>query len=327
MLRLILRLTTLGAVAFAIVALPTAPAVAKGKPPPKMVTCTEQGPCVVSVGTPGQPGSPGSGSTGAPVSQTGSSDQCVYPRGSGNVVPCSDPKLGWLNTYDGCFYLALAPPGPNSPIAAEAGAYHPPGDGTYYMQSCMGIVGRAPGAVGLVQLVVWRQAPPPGYGGPRPTPAILAQRAVAKLNLSGPNIQLSPPDGSRQLVGFPTWMWTRVSNATWTRHSATAAVPGESVTATATATAIDWSMGDGHSVTCHGPGTPYSQRYGAHAASPTCGYTYATPSSTQSGDDFQVTATTTWHITWAGGGQRGALTLQRASTVRVVVQEAEAVNS
>lgn len=325
MLRLIATVTVTAASTLAAVVLPAAPAAAHGKPPPgSTITCGDQGACVITVGTPGKPGS---GSTGTPVSQTGSSDQCVYPRGSGNVMPCSDPKRGWLNTYDGCYYRALAPPGPNSAVAAEAGGYHPPGDGTYYMQSCMGIVGRAPGAVGLVQLVVWRQAPPPGYGGPRPSPAILAQRAVAKLNLSGPNIQLSPPDGSRQLVGFPTWMWTRVSNATWTRHSATAAVPGESVTATATATSIDWSMGDGHSVTCDGPGTPYSSRYGAHAASPTCGYTYSTPSSTQSGDDFPVTATTTWHITWAGGGQRGALTLQRASTVRVVVQEAEAVNS
>jgi hypothetical protein len=151
--------------------------------------------------------------------------------------------------------------------------------------------------------------------------------AVSKLGLSGPNIKLSPPAGSQQVVGLPTWMWTTVSDATWTPHSATAAVAGESVTATATATSIDWSMGDGDTVTCDGPGTPYSPRFGAHASSPTCGYTYSSPSSTAAGGTFPVTGTTTWRITWVGGGQNGTLTLRRSTTVNVVVQEAEAVNS
>jgi hypothetical protein len=320
-----LRLVVIAATALAACVGLATPAVAKDKPPP--VTCTEQGPCVVSVTAPGQPGSTGGPPQTQPVASGGSSAQCYYPRGSNNQVPCSDPKLGWLDTYNGCWYRALPAPSPGSQIAAEAGGYHAPGDGTYYMQSCMGIVGPPPGAVGLVQLVVWLQAPPAGYGGARPDPAILAQQAESKLGLAGPNIQLSPPEGSEQVVGLPTWMWTTVSNATWTRHSATAAVAGESVTATATAASIEWSMGDGSTVTCDGPGTPYSSTYGAHASSPTCGYTYTTPSSTAAHGTFPVTGTTTWRVTWAGGGQNGALTIRRSTTVRVVVDEAEAVNS
>lgn len=326
MFRVRLRLLVLGLVCLATSVALASPAAAGGKPPPS-VTCTEQGPCVVSVSTPGRPGSTGGPSQGASVSNAGSSERCYYPRGSSNVVPCYDPRLGWFDTYDGCFYRALPAPGSDGQVAAEAGGYHPPGDGTYYLQSCSGIVGARPGAVGLVQLVVWRQVPPPGYGGARPDPAILAQRAVAKLGLTGPNIELSPPDTSQQLVGLPTWMWTTVSDATWTRHSATAAVPGEAVTATAIAMSIDWSMGDGHTVVCTSPGTPYSSRYGAHASSPTCGYTYQSPSSTAHGDTFPVTGTTTWRITWVGGGQNGTLTVLRSATVQVVVVEAEAVNS
>jgi hypothetical protein len=173
-------------------------------------------------------------------------------------------------------------------------------------------------------MLVWMAAPPAGFGGPRPPPAVLAQRAVALLNLGAPDIHLSPPTGSKQVVGFPTWMWTPVTRETWQSHSATASVVGESVTATATAESIAWSMGDGSSVTCNGPGTPYSSQYDAHEQSPTCGYVYNRPS--PSNGDFVVTATTTWRVTWVGGGARGAMTLRRSSTVPVRVVEAEAVN-
>jgi hypothetical protein len=324
-LRLAARIVIAIASAAVLLAVGTAVSQAAGKKQPPVV-CPPYGPCVVVAQQPGSGGSNGSPTQTEPVSVT-TAATCIYPPGSTNVEPCFDPAFGWLNTENGCRYLALPPPGPDGQIAAEAGGYHPPGDGTYYMQSCMGIVGPPPGAVGLVQLVVWLQAPPAGYGGARPDPAILAQEAVSKLGLSGPNVKLSPPAGSQQVVGLPTWMWTTVSDATWTPHSATAAVAGESVTATATATSIDWSMGDGNSVTCDGPGTPYSSSYGAHASSPTCGYTYSSPSSTAAGGTFPVTGTTTWRITWAGGGQNGTLTLRRSTTVNVVVQEAEAVNS
>lgn len=320
-----LKLVALVATQLAACAALAVPAAAQDKPTP--VTCTDLGPCVVSVSAPGQPGPTGGPPEIQPVSSGGSSAQCVYPRGSDNQVPCSDPNLGWLNTYNGCWYRSLPAPSPGSVVAAEGGGYHPLGDGNYYMQSCNGIVGPRPGAVGLLQLIVWQQAPPAGYGGARPDPALLAQQAEAKLGLSGPSIRLSPPDASQQVVGLPTWMWTTVSDATWTPHTATAAVTGASVTATATATSIDWSMGDGSTVRCDGPGTPYSSMYGAHSSSPTCGYTYSTPSSTAADGTFPVTGTTTWKVTWAGGGQNGTLTIRRSSTVGVVVDEAQAVNS
>ncbi|MHB8451717.1 MAG: hypothetical protein ACYDAQ_14925 [Mycobacteriales bacterium] len=50
-------------------------------------------------------------------------------------------------------------------------------------------------------------------------------------------------------------------------------------------------------VVCTNPGTPYSSNYDPHAPSPTCGYTYQTPSSTSGNGAFQLTATTTWRVT------------------------------
>lgn len=319
-LALAVALAVAGVVAWSAPAAAT-PKLRTGSP----VVCPPFGPCVIVAQQPGSDGSRGDQPVAAPVAGPATTP-CVFPRGSADVVPCFDPAFGWLNKSNGCYYLPVPAPDPNSTVAAAEGGSHLPGDGAYYLQTCSGIVGPRPGALGLVQGVVWQQAPPPGFGGARPDPAVLAQQAVAELGLAGPNIRLSPPVGSRQVVGLPTWMWTTVGPGTWTAHSATAAVPGESVTATATAVSIDWSMGDGHTVTCRSPGTPYAASYGPNADSPTCGYTYSLPSSTSAGDTFPVTGTTTWQVTWAGGGQTGALTVRRSSTVRVLVVEAEAVN-
>lgn len=302
---------------------PSQPAQA-GAPGGGKVVCTPYGGCIVVAQQPGGVGSGGgSGSTesgaGAP------SAVCVYPPGSGNAQPCFDPVLGWLNTDNGCRYLSIPTPAPGAGVFTENGSA-PAGDGTYYLQTCMGIVGPPPGAVGSVQLVWWLAAPPTGFGGAIPAPAILAERAVALLGLTGPQIELSPPATSKQVVGLPTWMWTRINRATWATHNATAAVPGESVTATARAVSISWSMGDGNTVVCANPGTPYSSADTANESSPTCGYTYQTPSSGSPDGAYRVTGTTTWRVSWAGAGTAGQLTLQRPSSVLVVVAEAEAVN-
>jgi hypothetical protein len=102
-------------------------------------------------------------------------------------------------------------------------------------------------------------------------------------------------------VGLPTWLW--LDGAQWRAlTSPPATVAGESVTATATPTSVSWSMGDGHSTTCNGPGAPYSTADPTH---PPCGYTYRVDSLRQpqtgpSANDryFTVQATVTWAITW-----------------------------
>jgi hypothetical protein len=97
------------------------------------------------------------------------------------------------------------------------------------------------------------------------------------------------------------------------------------VTATATASPLKvvWNMGDGDTVTCDGPGTPYD------AADPnattTCSYTWLA-----AGTD-EVTATIYWSVTWtavgaAGGGNLG---LQAGPTaqVPVTVTQSQAINT
>ncbi len=101
----------------------------------------------------------------------------------------------------------------------------------------------------------------PGGGTPVPLPVVAAQlgaQAAANLRLPKLGIVTSPPVAARQLVSVPTWMW--VTTASWSSQSATAAVPGFSVTAVATPQVARWGMGDGVAVTCRGPGTPWRGR-------------------------------------------------------------------
>ncbi len=83
---------------------------------------------------------------------------------------------------------------------------------------------------------------------------------------------------------------------------------------------VVWTMGDGTQVRCPGPGTPYQPDADPKASSPDCGHTYQTSSGDQPGGVFPVTATVTWNVTWAGGGQTGVFNgLTTVSTTQVTV--------
>lgn len=168
-------------------------------------------------------------------------------------------------------------------------------------------------------------ARPPGGGAP--APAVLAQLAVRYLRLPDPVIRSSPAPGALQLTRLPTWLW--VAPAAWHPQSKTARVPGASVTATATPVSASWQMGDGKTVTCPGPGTPYAWGDNPASPSPTCGHTYTRSSAGQPGAAFQVTVTITWDITWTGPGRAGGalppLFTTAAAAMRVA--ESQAVNT
>lgn len=175
---------------------------------------------------------------------------------------------------------------------------------------CVGTVSKAFGCVPAnCTMTVQTLACPVGVGGPPsgggvPPPGVLARHAVRYLRLPDPVIRSSPSPGALQLTQLPVWLW--IAAAAWQPRSKTAQVPGESVTATATPVSAAWSMGDGTTVTCHGPGTSYDGANPA-AASPTCGHTYARSSAGQPGGAYRVIVTITWDITWLGPGGVGGV--------------------
>ena len=274
------------------------------------VTCPPDQPiCIVDVNGPGSSPSPtpGGGSGG------GSTPDCVLP-GTHDAVACYDPTFGWWSNSQGCYFKAVAPqPPPNDPV--WNGHYR---SGQVYTATCLG-----GGAIGGGW--VWLPNPPDGYG-PSVSPATLAQRALDTMRLDGPAIGMAPGPGKTGLVGLPVWLWTAVSASTWGPTSASASIPGLTVTATARATRIVWDMGDGHTVTCANPGTPFTSA-SPSTASPTCGHVYARSSAQQPDAVYPVVATTTWEVAWSGGGQSGVLTVTRMSRTSVRIGELQVLTS
>ena len=165
------------------------------------------------------------------------------------------------------------------------------------------------------------QAPPEGQPV---TAAQLAQEQFAKLPIKGPQIGIAPKQTGSGLVGLPVWLWTTVNAATWGPYTATAAVPGLTVTAVAKATRITWNMGDGRQVVCRNPGTEYKATFG-NTASPTCGYRYARASRARPNGTYTITGTTTWVIHWAGGGAVGVIDQTRQTQIPVRIDELQVV--
>lgn len=154
------------------------------------------------------------------------------------------------------------------------------------------------------------------------SPEAVARLARDQLGLPQPSIATSPE--TDQLVNLPTWL--RVAGG-WETRSATASVPGVSVTATARPVSVSWSTGDGHTISCNGPGTRYQSRFDARSSSPDCGHTYRRSSAAEPHHTFVVTATVRWTVDWTGAGASGSFAdLTTTATTRVRVAEAQALN-
>jgi hypothetical protein len=156
---------------------------------------------------------------------------------------------------------------------------------------------------------VWVVVATPAAPAPAPpNPAVLAQQAESELPLASPQIQMAPPAGSVQLVNVASWLW--LGSTAWQPQTATASAGPVTVTATAQPTDVVWTMGDGHQVTCDGPGTPYDPTQPSAASD--CTYTWTTSSAGQPDGAYRVTATVfytaAWTVTGAtGGGNLGTV--------------------
>jgi len=258
------------------------------------VNCPPVGPCDVGVGTPGGGGDGGGDDGGG---------------GSGG----SNPELPGCKT-------ALEDPQP--PVSDAVWQGHTPKDGAIYDKMCkQGINGPA-GISWNITRFFSAKAPAQTID-----PALVAQEAIKLLPITGPNIRTAPSAAGSGLIGLPVWVWTPATASTWGPVSRTASVTGVSVTATAQATQIVYSMGNGTSITCKSPGTPYQPSFG-RKASPDCGYAagYQRPSRTVSGGRYKITGVTTWHITWAGGGATGDLTVTRTSASSIRIDELQVIS-
>lgn len=281
----------------------------------------------------GRPGRTGSGSGGRDSSPP-PGDTIIG--GNPNLANCSyvrsdyQPPAGGVTTVA---YSRLANSGTvtvqpavftrSTPRAVLAQRVVGPGQGqpgAWYVWKC---TGPGVGTDALYRPPVWISDGQQPGAAQLPSPAELAAMARKQLRLPTPTIAANP--AGEQLVNLPTWLW--LSNG-WGSVSATASVPGVSVTATATPTSVTWSMGDGSTVTCQGAGTPFRPGTDPKAPSPDCGYTYRTSSAGQAGQAFPVTATVHWTVSWSGAGQGGTFPdMTTTSNAAFRVAEAQALNN
>jgi hypothetical protein len=256
--------------------------------------------CDVTAGTNGRGGGTDNGNGGR-----SGDGKCRNP--ANQVIPCQRDGA-WAGT-DGCYYK----PADLSADTVSGLGGQPAGDGGWYLRTCYGADGGGLGGP------VWMPGAPPVV-----SPQVLARQARARLNLPGVVVRMNPP--GEQLVNLPIWL--TLDRSSWRAQSATASVPGVSVTATARPVKASWSMGDGGSVVCTGPGTSWSPGTDPAAASPDCGYTYRRSSAGAPASRFTVTVTITWEVTWAGAGESGTVPgLTTTGSVQVPVQESQAVIS
>lgn len=290
-------------------------------------------------GNPGRGHSPthnggGPGGSAGRHSDGGNGDTVIG--GGGNLANCSyvpsdyQPPAGSITAADrrplpsnGQTAQLVAVMRPGERVAAAplpAGGQAPGQQGSWYVWKCT----TAGVTDGLYHPPVFIPNGQPGPDpAPLPSPAQLAQLAYNQLRLPSPAVAANPP--GVQLVNLPTWLW--LSNG-WVRVSATASVPGVSVTAVAAPASVSWSMGDGSTVTCTGAGTPFRPGTDPRASSPDCGHTYRTSSATQPSQAFPVTATVHWTVIWSGGGKGGTFPdMTTTGSVAFRVAESQALNN
>ena len=196
-----------------------------------------------------------------------------------------------------------------------------PGKGTWYLITC-------PGGISLVFSGPNQPAPPAV-----PNPQVLAQEAVASLQLATPSVSTAPPLSAYTAVNMDTWFY--IDRSVWHQLSATASVAGVSATATAVPTETVWTTcevsptpctrdeGSG-TLTCSGPGVPYDEQLAA-TGKPPCVYYYAAPGT------YRLTATIYYSVTWTARGAPGGGTLGLiagpSTTVPIQVDEIISVNT
>ncbi len=170
-------------------------------------------------------------------------------------------------------------------------------------------------------------------GAPQVDPYSLALQAEHSMELPRPLIATDP--GGASVVNLATWLW--IDPSSWHGYQVTASAGPVSATASALPVSVTWSMGDGDSVTCLGPGTPYDPQLADSLQSTDCSYRYAVSSAGQPAVDgnpndgaFTVTATIAWSVSWSAHGAPGGGTLPSLSTSAAVplrVQQVESVNT
>ncbi|MGY4770432.1 hypothetical protein ACXC9Q_26270 (plasmid) [Kribbella sp. CWNU-51] len=229
----------------------------------------------------------------------------------GGAQACTDPVLGnWSNSQQ-CYMRREVPqPLPGDP------RWQGHTDGSIW--ACVRQQGYHLGEH-LVTKWVWLPSEPDTVVV---DPVTLVYRAIGTMQLAPPQLRTAPGVGQVGLVNMPVWLWVQKTENTWGPIERSASVPGLSVTVTARVKAVIWSMGDGNTIGCEGPGTPYTKAMGIKD-SPDCGHRYKKTSRELANCKYPVRARAQWDITWQSTlGDTGQISLTQEAGTQLRIGEA-----
>lgn len=217
-----------------------------------------------------------------------------------------------------------APGGPdgrgteNDALTPFSGAYV---DAAWYYQTCRYL------DTGQLASSNYWQYTPGNPTNPGPDLAALARQAYDEVPLGFPVPATSPGIDVDQITGLPTWLW--LEPGSWAELSARAEIPGFWVEVTAHPERVVWDMGDGETVTCDGPGTPYDPAVDDNAQSTDCSHVYQYTSVDEPDGRYRASVTIEWSVDWeASTGADGVLAdASRTTTFALTVTERQAVVS
>lgn len=154
---------------------------------------------------------------------------------------------------------------------------------------------------------------------PDPDPTAIAELAIDTLGLEAPPVVTNPGLAQRQLVNLETWLWLRPGY--WTERSMTVSALWIDVEVSAVPVEARWAMGDGNTVVCRGPGTPYDTSRPAATQSTDCGHTYR-----RAARGFPAEVTVVWQPSATVEGVPLALgPVERSQGFSVSVTESQAI--
>ncbi|WP_432948511.1 hypothetical protein ACQPXM_13930 [Kribbella sp. CA-253562] len=272
------------------------------------------GECQFEVTDPGKPatGDPGQGDKTKSVSKSG----CVF---EGKPIPCTTED-GFWDPSSGCYLLPQ-----DKPMTLGDMSKIKPGSKFYRCWVLLDVVDGKPVGEARFESEIKEPGEPETID-----PRVAARQVVDDMNFVAPQLGLSPFVQSARhegVVNSPVWMWvTDPGESTTGPLSAHVSLGGVTIEAVGTVDRIEWSMGDGNTVTCKGAGTPFDRNsvegksLREVPASPTCGHKYVKTSRCEQNGKFPVSATAYWNVHWTGGGMEGDIPLQfsRSTSLSVI---------
>ena len=195
----------------------------------------------------------------------------------------------------------------------EAQGFDPTGVYAFYEVQCQGADGNF-----TIDWFFWGEVVPPV------DPAVLRDRALARVTVPVPSVGSFPDGGRPALVQGDTWFWIEDP---WDPLVETETQGFTTVSVSASPDRVEWRPGDGDVLVCHGPGDVW--REGLYEQGSSCSHTYTASSADQPGDVYAGSATVFWELTWAiNGSPQGSFgTVSQTSSFTMPAAEVQVVES